>query len=115
MLEGYDADVEMVVCGLNTQKLDYTHNLDPSKVILATEARDESADSTFAQLHAEFGGAFLELFQTRHSLGPGEVAGKSSNERHACMELYSWAQARCPRASGGRRATTSRTSTAACS
>ena len=57
-------------------------------VILACEERDGQANDTFAALKAEFSSDFRAFFKTSHRLAPGEVIGKSSNENHACKELY---------------------------
>lgn len=56
-------------------------------VILACEDRDPTAESTFKQLKAEYRDTFLNFVMTKHILVSGEVAGKSSNENHACREL----------------------------
>lgn len=52
-------------------------------VVLATESRDEEAPQKAKVLRKEFGDKFGHFFVTRHILKKGEVAGKSSNERHA--------------------------------
>lgn len=52
-------------------------------IVLATEARDEEAPARAKTLKQEFGSKFDHFFVTRHILKKGEVAGKSSNERHA--------------------------------
>lgn len=57
-------------------------------VILACEARDAGADDTFAALASEFQGRLRSFTKTTHVLAAGEVVGKSSNENHACRELY---------------------------
>jgi len=60
-------------------------------VVLATEERDDTADETFAKLRAAFGDRFSDFLQTKHPADtPGEVKGKSSNERHAAKELYDY-------------------------
>lgn len=57
-------------------------------VILACEARDKEADDTFAALYGEFQDRLRSFTKTTHVLAAGEVVGKSSNENHACRELY---------------------------
>ncbi|HUS52145.1 MAG TPA: glycosyltransferase family 2 protein [Candidatus Bathyarchaeia archaeon] len=52
-------------------------------VVLATETRDEEAPQKAKVLRKMFGDKFGNFFVTRHILKKGEVAGKSSNERHA--------------------------------
>jgi len=63
-------------------------------VVLATEARDDTADETFWKLHEAFGDKFQHFMQTKHTLSPGEVAGKSSNERCAALHLFDYVAAR---------------------
>ena len=57
-------------------------------VILACEERDQQAKETFAALESEFSSHFRAFFKTSHKLATGEIVGKSSNENHACKELY---------------------------
>lgn len=57
-------------------------------VVLACEDRDPTAASTFHILHSEFRCSFRDFVMTSHMLGNGEIIGKSSNENHACRELY---------------------------
>ncbi len=52
-------------------------------VVLATEDRDKEAPAKARALREKFGKQFGHFFVTRHVLKKGEVAGKSSNERHA--------------------------------
>jgi cellulose synthase/poly-beta-1,6-N-acetylglucosamine synthase-like glycosyltransferase len=52
-------------------------------LVLATEKRDQEAPAKAKALKQEFGDKFDHFFVTRHQLKKGEVAGKSSNERHA--------------------------------
>ena len=52
-------------------------------VVLAFEARDDTADATAAALLGEFEGRFKAVYCTSHELVAGEVAGKSSNENWA--------------------------------
>lgn len=61
-------------------------------VILACEDRDPQAKETFALLYEQFASSFHSIICTRHALAQGEVAGKSSNENHACRELYRMVQ-----------------------
>ena len=79
------------VLALTIKSLRAQHLVRNTIVILATEARDDSAHATFERLRHEFGSKFKCFMQTTHVLAPGEVPGKSSNERHACMELYKYA------------------------
>ncbi len=48
-------------------------------IVLATEAKDETAEETGQMLKNEFGKYFGHFLITQHPLEPGEVAGKSSN------------------------------------
>ena len=78
------------VLALTIKSLRSQHLVRNTIVILATESCDESADSTFERLRHDFGSKFKCFMQTKHVLAAGEVAGKSSNERHACIELYEY-------------------------
>jgi len=82
------------VLATTIRSLGHNHLAGSTILILATEARDETACPIFERLKTEFGHKFHHFFQTRHVLLPGEVAGKSSNERHACMELYEYVKDR---------------------
>jgi len=57
-------------------------------IVLATEARDSTAEESFGALQEEYGATFGDMMMTVHTLCDGEVAGKSSNENHAVRELY---------------------------
>jgi len=57
-------------------------------IVLATEARDSTAEESFRLLTDEFGPCFADMMKTVHTLCEGEIAGKSSNENHAVRELY---------------------------
>lgn len=63
-------------------------------VVLATEAKDPQADETGRIFLKEFGHTFGKLLVTKHTLVPGEVAGKSSNMAYAgrqiVKKLASW-------------------------
>ena len=61
-------------------------------LVLGMEARDPHAEATFKRLKAQYGRRFRDVLMTSHVLVPGEVAGKASNERHACIQLYKYAQ-----------------------
>ncbi|GAB4446062.1 MAG: hypothetical protein Kow00120_16160 [Anaerolineae bacterium] len=53
-------------------------------VVLAMEADDPGARSTFEQLHAEFAGRFARVIYSSHPYGlPGESTGKAFNEAWA--------------------------------
>ena len=52
-------------------------------VVLAMEARDPLAHRTAGSLIARYGPHFLSMKYCTHSMAPGEVAGKSSNENWA--------------------------------
>jgi hypothetical protein len=55
-------------------------------VVLAMEAREAGAQAKARALIDEFGGCFGDLIYTLHPAGlPGEVVGKSSNERWAAQ------------------------------
>lgn len=56
-------------------------------VILATEKKEDEKDRKMKveTLKKEFGEKLPNFFVTEHELVPGEVAGKSSNERHAAV------------------------------
>lgn len=57
-------------------------------VVLATEAKEEAKqrEEKVAALKKEFGKKFGHFLVTTHQLQPGEVAGKSSNERWAARK-----------------------------
>jgi len=57
-------------------------------VVLACEARDPGAKASFRALQTEFAESVEELILTQHTLLPGELPGKSSNENWAVRELY---------------------------
>lgn len=63
-------------------------------VVLATEAKDPEGSETATILQKEFEGKFGKFIITRHTLIPGEVAGKSSNMAFAgraiVAKLKSW-------------------------
>lgn len=59
-------------------------------IVVATEAKDPDAESTFQTLKDEFGTSFKYFLFTSHILTPGEVAGKSSNMAHAAKELVKY-------------------------
>lgn len=56
-------------------------------VILATEKKEPGEErlKKVKALKQKYGKTFAEFFVTVHKLVPGEVAGKSSNERHAAV------------------------------
>lgn len=56
-------------------------------IVLATEKREskEERSKKVAALKKKFGKTFANFFVTVHELVPGEVAGKSSNERYAAI------------------------------
>lgn len=58
-------------------------------IVLATETKDPEAQSTSRQLTKEFGSVFGKFLVTRHTLLPGEVAGKSSNMAWAAKAVVS--------------------------
>jgi cellulose synthase/poly-beta-1,6-N-acetylglucosamine synthase-like glycosyltransferase len=57
-------------------------------IVLATEAKEEAGQrqEKVTALKKEFGNIFGHFLVTVHRLQPGEVAGKSSNERYAALE-----------------------------
>ena len=57
-------------------------------VILACEDRDPTASPVYQALKDEFASNFKAFFKTTHVLAEGEIIGKSSNENHACRELF---------------------------
>ena len=57
-------------------------------VVLACEERDRNAVKVFHALEEAHGDAFRAFLFSTHTLAPGEVAGKSSNENAAAQELY---------------------------
>jgi len=57
-------------------------------IVLATEARDPTAEESFNTLVTEYGANFGDMMRTVHTLADGEIVGKSSNENHAVRELY---------------------------
>merc|ERR1719424_2507121 len=57
-------------------------------VVLATEARDDTAQTTFDDLSERVGSEFDMFLLTKHPLVEGETIGKSSNENYAVQELY---------------------------
>jgi hypothetical protein len=59
-------------------------------IVIASEARDPDAVATFQTLKSKFGHQFLDFFMTAHTIEPGEVAGKSSNENWAVRQLYDY-------------------------
>jgi hypothetical protein len=63
-------------------------------IVIASEARDPDAVVTFQTLRSKFGHQFLDFFMTAHTIQPGEVAGKSSNENWAVRQLYDHVQQR---------------------
>jgi len=62
--------------------------LENMMVVLATEAKEDAKEreEKVIALKKEFGKKFGHLLVTTHQLAPGEVAGKSSNERWAAQE-----------------------------
>lgn len=60
-------------------------------IVLATEAKDTTANETFRALKKEFGSVFSHFIQTVHTLKTGEVSGKSSNMAHAAKCAYDYA------------------------
>lgn len=56
-------------------------------VVLAMEKKEPEGerDEKIKILQKKFGDTFAELFVTVHELVPGEIAGKSSNERYAAI------------------------------
>jgi len=56
-------------------------------VVLAMEKKEPKEDRAekVKYLRAKFGQTFAHLFVTVHTLVPGEVVGKASNERHAAL------------------------------
>ncbi len=60
---------------------------DQITVVLATEKKEskEERSKKVAALKEKFGKTFANFFITVHELVPGEVAGKSSNERYAAI------------------------------
>src|SRR6266404_2061658 len=56
-------------------------------VVLAMEAKEDEKErlEKVKELKKEFGSFFGELVVTVHTLAPGEVAGKASNERYAAI------------------------------
>jgi len=61
-------------------------------VILAGEAREEAFPGKVALLRERFKEAFYDIISTIHTLEPGEVAGKSSNLRHAAYETKKYVE-----------------------
>jgi hypothetical protein len=57
-------------------------------VVFASEERDDTAQSTFAELSKRVGTHFDMFLLTKHPLVEGETIGKSSNENFAVQELY---------------------------
>ena len=57
-------------------------------IVLACEERDPTASAVYDALEDEFASDFLAFFKTSHVLTEGEIIGKSSNENHACRELF---------------------------
>mmetsp|Transcript_75824 Transcript_75824/g.119777 ORF Transcript_75824/g.119777 Transcript_75824/m.119777 type:complete len:1134 (+) Transcript_75824:68-3469(+) len=57
-------------------------------IVMAMEFADPARHSVFATLAKEFADDAHEFIMTEHVLGPGEVAGKSSNENFAVREIY---------------------------
>ena len=57
-------------------------------MVLAMEAKEDASERQIkvAALKEKFGDIFGHFLVTVHQLEPGEVAGKSSNERHAALE-----------------------------
>ena len=66
---------------------DQTMPKDQITVVLATEKKEskEERSKKVAALKEKFGKTFANFFITVHELVPGEVAGKSSNERYAAI------------------------------
>lgn len=56
-------------------------------IVLATEAKDPEAAETSKLLKKEYGEYFGKFFVTRHTLKPGEIAGKSSNMAQAARTV----------------------------
>jgi hypothetical protein len=61
-------------------------------IVLASEARDDTAQSKFKFLQAKYGPSFRHFMQTLHPLTEGEIVGKSSNENYAVRKLYEYIQ-----------------------
>jgi hypothetical protein len=61
-------------------------------ICIASEARDNTAESKYEQLLVRYGHNFRGFFQTLHRLQDGEVVGKSSNENFAVRQLYQYAE-----------------------
>ncbi|MBI1869425.1 glycosyltransferase family 2 protein, partial [Candidatus Gottesmanbacteria bacterium] len=66
---------------LNLTKQDYPNQA--ITLVLATEARDQTAREVVEKLKKEFASSFGNFFVTRHTLKYEEVAGKSSNMAYA--------------------------------
>lgn len=69
----------------NLKQQDFPHSR--LIIVLATEATDTEATETSASIQREFGRDFGKLIVTRHTLGAGEVSGKSSNMAYAGRQL----------------------------
>lgn len=63
--------------------IDQTLPQENLSVVLAAEAVVENAQERVETLHQKFAGRIKNLHYTLHTLLPGEVQGKSSNESHA--------------------------------
>ena len=61
---------------------------------LASETRDNTAQTKFVALREQYGHFFLDFITTYHTLESDEIVGKSSNENFAVRELYEYAQER---------------------
>lgn len=72
---------------VNLSKQEYP--ADKIIVVLATEAKDEEADSVANNLKNTYGKFFGRFIITKHPLLPGEVAGKSSNMAYAGKKVTS--------------------------
>lgn len=59
-------------------------------IVLASEAKDPTAQSTYNTLKKEFATTFGHMINTRHTLRSGEVAGKSSNMAWAARTVVSF-------------------------
>ena len=57
-------------------------------IVLACEERDPTASAVYHALEDEFAVHFRAFLKTTHVLKEGEIIGKSSNENHACRELF---------------------------
>jgi len=56
-------------------------------IVLAFESRETEAPEKYRAIRARYGKIFSHILDTYHTLLPGEVAGKASNQSYACQQV----------------------------